>query len=361
MTPRLVNLYFYLSKDCNLRCSHCYITPTYVPKEKLAQGIAPALFASVIQQAKPLGLWGVKLTGGEPLIHPQIEHLLEIVRDERVRLVVETNGTRLTKALARQIAECQDPFVAFSLDGATAATHDEIRGVPGSYAQTLEGLQNQIEAGGMSQIVMTISRRNYGEMEALIALGESFGVESVKFNVVSPSGRGDLMHRNGATLSIHELVALGREVEQVLAPKTTLRLEYTHPVAFVPQQKMFGASGYGYSECGVLGILGVLHDGALALCGVGKSVPALVYGHAERDALADVWKNASGLRELREGLPHRLEGVCSRCVMRTRCLGTCIANNVQRTGSLFSPHWFCEAAEQAGLFPASRLVPQKTV
>lgn len=361
MSFPLTQLYFYLSKDCNLRCGHCYITPTFLPEKKVAQGIAPEVFASVIKQAKPLGLSGVKLTGGEPLIHPQIAHLLEIIHDEQVQLVIETNGTRLAKPLVRQIARCRNPFVSVSLDGAVAATHDEIRGVPGSYEQTLEGIRNLVEAGVTTQIIMSISRRNYGQMKAMIALGESLGVESVKYNIVMPSGRGDLMHRKGVTLSIYELVEIGHEIETVIAPKTPLRVHYDHPPAFRPLHKMFSGGRAASGVCGIHSILGVLHDGTLAMCGVGKAVPALVYGHAERDALADVWNHAPGLLELREGIPNRLEGVCSRCVMRARCFGSCVANNVQRSGSLFAPFWYCEAAEEAGLFPTSRLELEPTM
>lgn len=58
---------------------------------------------------------------------------------------------------------------------------------------------------------------------------------------------------------------------------------------------------------------------------------------------------------LREGLPLRLGGVCGRCLMKGRCLGMCVAQNYYGAGSLWAPHWFCEQAEAAGLFPASRL------
>jgi len=68
-----------------------------------------------------------------------------------------------------------------------------------------------------------------------------------------------------------------------------------------------------------------------------------------------VWQDNAILKALREGLPHRLEGVCGRCLMKGRCLGSCIAQNYYSKGSLWAPNWFCEQAEEAGLFPTSRL------
>jgi MoaA/NifB/PqqE/SkfB family radical SAM enzyme len=54
-------------------------------------------------------------------------------------------------------------------------------------------------------------------------------------------------------------------------------------------------------------------------------------------------------------LPGRLEGVCSRCLMKRRCLGSCVAQNYYSEGRLWAPYWFCRQAEEEGLFPASRL------
>ncbi len=45
--------------------------------------------------------------------------------------------------------------------------------------------------------------------------------------------------------------------------------------------------------------------------------------------------------------------------MKGRCLGSCVAQNYYRSGSLWAPFWFCEEADAAGLFPPSRLIPAK--
>jgi radical SAM protein with 4Fe4S-binding SPASM domain len=113
--------------------------------------------------------------------------------------------------------------------------------------------------------------------------------------------------------------------------------------------------GDGCSSCGIFGILGVLASGHYALCGIGEQVPDLIFGEVGKDLLEEVWRDNAILKSLREGLPGRLEGVCGRCLMKERCLGSCVAQNYYSKGSLWAPYWFCEQAEQAGLFPASRL------
>ncbi|MCJ7443026.1 MAG: SPASM domain-containing protein [Methanotrichaceae archaeon] len=101
--------------------------------------------------------------------------------------------------------------------------------------------------------------------------------------------------------------------------------------------------------------MGVLSDGSYALCGIGTSVPDLIFGHAAADRLEDVWLNSQKLQELRQGLPDRLEGVCGRCLMKNVCLGSCLAQNYYRDKRLWAPYWFCQEAEMAGLFPTSRI------
>jgi len=354
-------IYFYLTEGCNLACRHCWIQPKFQNGERVYPSLDVALFKSIIEQAKPLGLNSVKLTGGEPLLHPQIGELLEHIKKEELRLTIETNGVLCTPELARQIASGMNPFVSVSIDGVDAETHEWVRGVAGSFQQAINGVRNLVAAGIHPQIIMTIMRRNYEQMEAVVRLAESLQANSVKFNIVQPTARGEKMHETGEVLTIEELVEIGRWVENELSAKTPLRLHYSHPAAFRPMSKMFGENGDGCGVCGILGILGVLGNGLYALCGIGEVVPELVFGHAAKDGLADIWENNPVLRELREGLPHRFEGICGDCVMRGICLGSCVAQNYYSTRNLWAGYWYCEAAKKQGLFPVTRLEVKRRI
>ena len=61
------------------------------------------------------------------------------------------------------------------------------------------------------------------------------------------------------------------------------------------------------------------------------------------------------LREIREGMPRRLGGICGECLMKGVCLGNCIAQNYYRSRNLWAPFWYCEEASRMGLFPPSRI------
>jgi SynChlorMet cassette radical SAM/SPASM protein ScmF len=318
------------------------------------------MFKAIIDEAKPLGLSGVKLTGGEPLLHPRILEILEVIQAEGLGLVVETNGVLCTPELAARLkATAKNPFVSVSLDGADAETHEWVRGVAGSFEGALEGIRNLVKAGFRPQIIMSVMRRNQDQLESVVRLAERLGAGSVKFNLVQPTARGEKMHTAGETLTIEELVETGKWVENTLSTSTDLKLMYHHPPAFKPLGKLLGDNGDGCGRCGIFGILGVLSNGSYALCGIGEAIPELVFGQAGKDRLADVWQNTPVLNELREGLPQRLEGICGECVMKEICLGNCIAQNYYSNQDLLSPFWYCREAQGKGLFPESRLKAKK--
>lgn len=351
---RTINsLYFYLTEGCNLACRHCWLAPRFDPAGSRYPTLAVEAFETAIREAKPLGLSGVKLTGGEPLLHPRISALLAIVRREKLSLTLETNGTLCTPDIASEIAQSPVRFVSVSIDGADAETHQWMRGVPGSFEAARQAVRNLVDAGIRPQVIFSVIRKNADQIEAMIRMVEDLGASSLKFNVVQPTARGERLHEMGNDLTVGELISLGRHVEQELASKTRLRLIFHYPLAFRALRHV--ASGEGCSTCGIFGILGVIASGHYALCGIGGQVPDLVFGKVGKDPLEKIWRENAVLNALREGLPARLEGICGRCLLKHSCRGSCVAQNYYRTGSLWGANWFCEEAEQAGLFPASRL------
>jgi SynChlorMet cassette radical SAM/SPASM protein ScmF len=349
--PALNTLYFYLTEGCNLRCRHCWIEPPHQSEKWQYPALDPALFRHILQQARPLGLTSVKLTGGEPLMHPQIGEILEILRQEKLRFNMETNGVLCTPELARELVRSGLGYISVSLDGADVDTHEWVRGVKGCFDAAVDGIKNRVASGIRPQVIMTIMRRNVEQIEQLVRIAESLGCSSVKFNIVQPTARGVKMHEAGETLPIREIVRLGDWIENEMSARTKLGLHYSHPVAFRPLGRMCGREGSGCGVCGIFGILGVLAGGSYALCGIGEHVPELVFGHASRDSLADVWKGNPVLREIREGMPRRLGGICGECLMKGICRGSCIAQNYYKDRDLWASPLVLRGGEGAGPVP----------
>jgi len=350
----LNQIYFYLTEGCNLCCCHCWINPKHQNNETTYPSLALQDFKSIIAQAKPLGLSGVKLTGGEPLMHPQIREILEFIRTEGLRLTVETNGVLCSLELAQAISLCKNHFVSVSIDSVDAKLHDSIRGVKGAFEKSVEGMRNLVKVGLKPQIIMSIMRCNKGDLADVVGMAERLGAGSVKFNLVQPIARGEQMHKKNETLSINELVELGAWIENTLSKETAMRIYYSHPLAFRPLSSIFGTDG-SCGICAILNIIGVLADGSYALCGIGQTVGELVFGHVSRDKLEEIWQNTPVLNALRQGLPNQLKGICKDCMMKNRCLGSCIAQNYYRNKDLWAAYWYCEEAYREGLFPRTRL------
>ncbi|MGB4697864.1 MAG: hypothetical protein WBH08_08470, partial [Methanothrix sp.] len=74
------------------------------------------------------------------------------------------------------------------------------------------------------------------------------------------------------------------------------------------------------------------------------------------DNLDHIWKENEILNTLRSGIPDKLEGICSKCLMKHACLGSCIAQNFYRTNNIWAPFWFCDMAYREGLFPKTRIL-----
>jgi SynChlorMet cassette radical SAM/SPASM protein ScmF len=357
----LRQIYFYLTEGCNLRCRHCWVLSDLETSKQAAAFLYPELLRHVVAQARAFGLESVKLTGGEPLLHPRITQILEIIKRAELRLVVETNGVLLTPELAQAVAECRHPCISVSLDGTEAETHEWVRGVPGCYQAALRGISYLVQAGLKPQIIFSMMRRNRDQIEAIIQLAQKLGAGSLKFNIVQSSPRADRLEEEQETLTIQEVLELGRWVEQELSPKAEIPILFHQPPVFRPLSLMFAENSNGGGVCGIQSIIGVLADGSYALCGIGGNVPELVFGHAARDRLADVWQDHPVLREIREGLPRRLTGICGQCLVRSRCLGFCLAQNYYHAHDLWAPYWFCEQAEAVGLFPAQRRAPRQAI
>ncbi len=147
---------------------------------------------------------------------------MEIVRREELALTIETNGLLCTPELAKEIARSPKRFISVSLDGADAETHEWVRGVAGSFEAACRAVRVLSEAGLRPQVIFSVMRHNAHQAELMPGLAEELGAASLKFNIIQPTARGEKMHETQETLSVQELLELGRKVEMELAPATAM-------------------------------------------------------------------------------------------------------------------------------------------
>ncbi len=361
--PPLRSFYLYLSNSCNLTCRHCWITPKFINgMPDPGDVIDVAALRNAISEAKPLGLNSVKLTGGEPLLHPGFHDICDMVTKEDLVINIETNGTLLSADMARYLKdETSMEFISISIDSSIAANHDAFRGIDGAFDAALQGLDHLVAAGCDNvQVVMSVHRGNREEIEDVARLAAAHGAESIKLNPVTDCGRGAVMEMHGETLSFEERLALDHYIFKELS--SILQRDGIHidiqlhtPPALMPLGEIIRRKGNA-SACGILGVLGFLGSGEIAMCGIGRNIPELVYGCLGQDSIHDIWVHHPTLIKLRHALKDvdNYPNICRECTMAKNCRTGCVAQNFQNSKQVIWPDSLCLKAHQKGLFPMTR-------
>ena len=176
--------------SCNLSCHHCWVeaggavSPGHVPVRVLRR---------IFKEFAALGGEGLRLTGGEPLCHPQWLELLQFSRELGFStLAIQTNGMLFRDDHMTALRELDYPglSIQISLDGATAASHDLLRGA-GSFTGTLDGILKLVQEGlaGRISLFMTEMRHNLEDIPAILEFADSVGISSFRSGALVLCGR----------------------------------------------------------------------------------------------------------------------------------------------------------------------------
>src|SRR6201981_41745 len=183
--PRLI--FWEVTKGCNLRCIHCRATATELSSPTdMPTRVSLDIIDQIAAAARPI----LVLSGGEPLYRSDIFQLARYATDKGLRVALATNGTLVTKELARMIVDAGVRRVSISLDGADALTHDSFRGIPGAFEAAVRGLRT-LKALGMSvQINTTIARHNAHQLPDVLELARNLGADALHTFLLVPVGCG---------------------------------------------------------------------------------------------------------------------------------------------------------------------------
>ena len=116
--PSLRYLEFQITDRCNLRCRHCYIGDGF------HQDLSFEKILKILKEFEEIQGLRLLLSGGEPLLHPRFWEINEVLRDHAFRSVLLSNGTLITKAIAKKLHVHE---VQISLDGMKEG-HESLRG-----------------------------------------------------------------------------------------------------------------------------------------------------------------------------------------------------------------------------------------
>jgi 12,18-didecarboxysiroheme deacetylase len=175
-----------VGQRCNLKCIHCYSQSQnmeYPGELSTAEGRA------LIEDLARFGSPVILFSGGEPLLRKDLLILAQLATDRGMRAVISTNGTLITKKMARELKRIGLSYVGVSLDG-MQQTNDRFRGVEGAFTAALRGMRNCQEAGIKVGLRFTINRRNALDIPEIFNLLEREKIPRVCFYHLVYAGRG---------------------------------------------------------------------------------------------------------------------------------------------------------------------------
>jgi uncharacterized protein len=141
------------------------------------------------EELKDEGGSSIALSGGEPLLHPEIRTIVEHLAP-KLKVTILSNGTLIDAELAAFLADREDVHVQISLDGSTRQIHDAIRG-EGGYDLVLHALEELQKAGLADRISLaaTVMQQNIHDLQEIIRFAQGLGIPRVRFLPLRRSGR----------------------------------------------------------------------------------------------------------------------------------------------------------------------------
>ena len=339
--PRLIA--WELTRSCSLNCRHCRAAAERGPYEgELTLDEIKRVVDNVAAHFNPIMI----LTGGEPLLRPDLLDIVRYIKSKELRPVLATCGTLLTEELARDIREAGVERISVSIDGPDAEIHDGFRGIPGAFEASMKGLEAARAAGLGFQINTTVTRLNMNDLEAILQLAVSLGAAAFHPFLLVPTGRGK---------ALQEHLLDPEEYERILHRIYDLRDE--SPIPFKPtcaphyyrvlRQREAEAGrkvtpdthGLDAMSKGCMGGLSfafISHVGRLQICGfLDKDAGDL---RASDYDFAAIWRESPLFNELRD--PANYEGDCGACGYWRWC-GGCRARAYAVTGNHLAEEPHC--------------------
>ena len=212
-----------LIRRCNLACKHCYTTSADIdfPGE-LNTG---EVFA-VMDDLKAFRVPVLILSGGEPLLRPDIFDISRRAKQMGFYVGLSSNGTLITPANIDTIADIGYDYVGVSLDG-MEATHDAFRRSQGSFASSLRGVRLCRERGIKVGLRFTLTQDNVADVGPMLELMQAEGVDKFYLSHLNYGGRGNRNRKDDAVF------AMTREVMNLIFETCMERLQNGHPAEFV--------------------------------------------------------------------------------------------------------------------------------
>ncbi len=326
------------TKACLLACRHCRaraIRRSLPGELDRAQGLA------LIDQLKEFGepYPALLLTGGDPLMRPDFFDLVEHAKHSGVYVAVAASVTpKLNQESIARMRELDVDIMSVSLDGASPSTHDRLRGVPGTWNETISALRMARNAGLRAQVNTTVMRSNIDELADIFHIVKDAGSVAWEVFFLIRTGRGASLETLQPS-ECEEVMHFLYDASQYGVPVRTAEGPNFRRVRIERQKQRGPPGGEVYRRLAARlrtlegdpaaapsvkatqsgdgkGIMFVSHDGEVYPSGF---LP-ISTGKVPEQTLASIYRSNELFAGLRD--PDKLKGRCGICEYRTICGGS---------------------------------------
>ena len=339
--PELRLVAWEVTRQCNLSCLHCRASAESGP---YADELSTAEGLLLLDQIREVGQPVVILTGGEPLLRPDIYELARYGHKLGLRMVMAVNGTLLDREKARKLKESGIQRISISMDGATAESHDYFRQVQGAFDGILKGIEAARSVGLEYQINTTVTRHNLHELVQIQEKAIELGAVAHHIFMLVPTGRGRSLTDQTMSAEEYEKALawmVKRKDEIPLSIKATCAPHYYRILRETARQEgkevSFKTHGLDAVTRGCLGGVGfcfVSHRGQVQPCGYLE----VDSGNIRKQSFREIWESSSVFLALRD--QSRYANKCGRCEYFRVC-GGCRARAFEATGNYLEEEPLC--------------------
>ncbi|MEM4702640.1 MAG: TIGR04053 family radical SAM/SPASM domain-containing protein [Archaeoglobaceae archaeon] len=330
MDPFIV--FWELTRACKLACKHCRAKAVTKrnPKELTTEECL-RLIDEIYAFSRPM----IVFTGGDPLMR---DDLIEIVSyaSERFRVSIAFSGTELaTVEKLRELKEAGVSRIAISIDG-MEKTHDEIRGITGTFKKSLEIVENAKKVGLSFQINTTVTKQNISELPKIVKLCIELGAEMWDVFFLVPTGRAKVEMMPSAQefedilcwlydlkrlINVKSSAAVHfRRIEKMrekgeMPSVSELYYELLREISNLKAGKRSDSEKRAYVTDG-RGMFFISHTGDVYPSGF-LNIPA---GKVRKERIEKIYRDSEIFVKLRD--PNNLKGKCGICEFRFICGGS---------------------------------------
>ncbi|KUO50444.1 MAG: radical SAM protein [Desulfitibacter sp. BRH_c19] len=323
------------TNQCNMFCDHCYRDAGAKADSELSTQEARKMLDEIAQAGFKIMIF----SGGEPLLRNDIVELVQHASSLGLRPVFGTNGSLLTKDLAKQLKDAGAMGIGISLDSMDPEKHDKLRKYKGAWKEAVRGMEICKEVGLRFQIHTTVMDWNKDEIVNLTDFAVKIGAMAHHIFFLVPTGRGANIEQESLRAKEYEdlLNKIQDKSEKVeIEIKPTCAPQFMRIAKQRGQKVRFGRGCLAGTSYCIIGPRGDIQPCAYL------NIPI---GNVKEKPFNLIWEESDVFKELRT---MDYEGGCGVCDFKKIC-GGCRARAYYYHGSYMAEEPWCLYHGRTGL------------